>query len=167
MSSFRHTLRQLCSWRTPTTPLNSRLCFPSVSSSSPLSLDANKLTSLTFPSPNNLLSFLISVKLRAPQPLSPSILHFDFWTLSVQYCKYNKKNLKKKAGSLEVACSNGFLAFCFIFVFPCPSPAPGCVVTCSLHSFSSDRSNTLNRSSYARDSMMIEEILAPTKDTVR
>ncbi|XP_056291961.1 ankyrin-3-like isoform X8 [Pseudoliparis swirei] len=35
----------------------------------------------------------------------------------------------------------------------------------SLHSFSSDRSNTLNRSSYARDSMMIEEILAPTKDT--
>ncbi|KAG5266413.1 hypothetical protein AALO_G00231780 [Alosa alosa] len=34
----------------------------------------------------------------------------------------------------------------------------------SLHSFSSDRSNTLNRSSYARDSMMIEEILAPTKD---
>uniref|UniRef100_G3P6B6 Ankyrin 3 n=1 Tax=Gasterosteus aculeatus aculeatus TaxID=481459 RepID=G3P6B6_GASAC len=37
----------------------------------------------------------------------------------------------------------------------------------SLRSFSSDRSNTLNRSSYARDSMMIEEILAPTKDTVR
>uniref|UniRef100_A0A8D3CCL3 Ankyrin 3 n=1 Tax=Scophthalmus maximus TaxID=52904 RepID=A0A8D3CCL3_SCOMX len=35
----------------------------------------------------------------------------------------------------------------------------------SLHSFSSDRSNTLNRSSFARDSMMIEEILAPTKDT--
>ncbi|KAM6956638.1 ankyrin-3-like [Aplochiton taeniatus] len=35
----------------------------------------------------------------------------------------------------------------------------------SLRSFSSDRSNTLNRSSYARDSMMIEEILAPTKDT--
>ncbi|XP_049592748.1 ankyrin-3 isoform X24 [Syngnathus scovelli] len=30
---------------------------------------------------------------------------------------------------------------------------------------SSDRSNTLNRSSFARDSMMIEEILAPTKDT--
>ncbi|KAK5607627.1 hypothetical protein CRENBAI_008436 [Crenichthys baileyi] len=29
----------------------------------------------------------------------------------------------------------------------------------------SDRSNTLNRSSFARDSMMIEEILAPTKDT--
>lgn len=42
-----------------------------------------------------------------------------------------------------------------------------CVVTCSLRSFSSDRSNTLNRSSFARDSMMIEEILAPTKDTVR
>uniref|UniRef100_A0A7N6BJU1 Ankyrin 3a n=1 Tax=Anabas testudineus TaxID=64144 RepID=A0A7N6BJU1_ANATE len=37
----------------------------------------------------------------------------------------------------------------------------------SLRSFSSDRSNTLNRSSFARDSMMIEEILAPTKDTVR
>ncbi|KAL1257738.1 hypothetical protein QQF64_010982 [Cirrhinus molitorella] len=30
---------------------------------------------------------------------------------------------------------------------------------------SSDRSNTLNRSSFARDSMMIEEMLAPTKDT--
>lgn len=45
--------------------------------------------------------------------------------------------------------------------------ALGGVVTCSLHSFSSDRSNTLNRSSFARDSMMIEEILAPTKDTVR
>ncbi|XP_035461277.2 ankyrin-3 isoform X35 [Scophthalmus maximus] len=37
----------------------------------------------------------------------------------------------------------------------------------SLHSFSSDRSNTLNRSSFARDSMMIEEILAPTKDTLQ
>uniref|UniRef100_A0A674ECC6 Ankyrin 3 n=1 Tax=Salmo trutta TaxID=8032 RepID=A0A674ECC6_SALTR len=33
-----------------------------------------------------------------------------------------------------------------------------------LRSFSSDRSNTLNRTSYTRDSMMIEEILAPTKD---
>ncbi|KAM6951078.1 ankyrin-3 [Aplochiton taeniatus] len=31
----------------------------------------------------------------------------------------------------------------------------------SLRSFSSDRSNTLNRSSFTRDSMMIEEILAP------
>uniref|UniRef100_A0A6Q2WY26 Ankyrin 3a n=1 Tax=Esox lucius TaxID=8010 RepID=A0A6Q2WY26_ESOLU len=41
------------------------------------------------------------------------------------------------------------------------------VRSASLRSFSSDRSNTLNRSSYARDSMMIEEILAPTKDTVR
>ncbi|XP_060795564.1 ankyrin-3 isoform X8 [Neoarius graeffei] len=30
---------------------------------------------------------------------------------------------------------------------------------------SSDRSNTLNRSSFTRDSMMIEEILAPSKDT--
>ncbi|KAF4102112.1 hypothetical protein G5714_016912 [Onychostoma macrolepis] len=30
---------------------------------------------------------------------------------------------------------------------------------------SSERSNTLNRSSFARDSMMIEEMLAPTKDT--
>ncbi|XP_058648966.1 ankyrin-3 isoform X10 [Onychostoma macrolepis] len=30
---------------------------------------------------------------------------------------------------------------------------------------SSDRSNTLNRSSFTRDSMMIEEILAPNKDT--
>uniref|UniRef100_A0A9J7X1R0 Ankyrin 3 n=1 Tax=Cyprinus carpio carpio TaxID=630221 RepID=A0A9J7X1R0_CYPCA len=30
---------------------------------------------------------------------------------------------------------------------------------------SSDRSNTLNRSSFARDSMMIEEMLVPTKDT--
>ncbi|KAK1166394.1 hypothetical protein AOXY_G13024 [Acipenser oxyrinchus oxyrinchus] len=35
----------------------------------------------------------------------------------------------------------------------------------SLRSFSSDRSNTLNRSSFARDSIMIEEILAPPKDT--
>uniref|UniRef100_A0A3Q1EFS7 Ankyrin 3 n=1 Tax=Acanthochromis polyacanthus TaxID=80966 RepID=A0A3Q1EFS7_9TELE len=34
----------------------------------------------------------------------------------------------------------------------------------SLRSFSSDRSNTLNRSSFTRDSMMIEEILAPTKE---
>uniref|UniRef100_A0A8C9VAR9 Ankyrin 3 n=1 Tax=Scleropages formosus TaxID=113540 RepID=A0A8C9VAR9_SCLFO len=34
----------------------------------------------------------------------------------------------------------------------------------NLCSFSSDRSNTLNRSSFARDSMVIEEILAPTKD---
>uniref|UniRef100_A0A8C6Q2K8 Ankyrin 3 n=1 Tax=Nothobranchius furzeri TaxID=105023 RepID=A0A8C6Q2K8_NOTFU len=34
-----------------------------------------------------------------------------------------------------------------------------------VRSASSDRSNTLNRSSFARDSMMIEEILAPTKDT--
>uniref|UniRef100_A0A8C1TMK1 Ankyrin 3 n=1 Tax=Cyprinus carpio TaxID=7962 RepID=A0A8C1TMK1_CYPCA len=37
--------------------------------------------------------------------------------------------------------------------------------TASLRSFSSDRSNTLNRSSFTRDSMMIEEILAPNKDT--
>uniref|UniRef100_A0A673FYL8 Ankyrin-3-like n=1 Tax=Sinocyclocheilus rhinocerous TaxID=307959 RepID=A0A673FYL8_9TELE len=37
--------------------------------------------------------------------------------------------------------------------------------TASLRSFSSDRSNTLNRSSFTRDSMMIEEILAPSKDT--
>ncbi|XP_065098861.1 ankyrin-3 isoform X2 [Paramisgurnus dabryanus] len=37
--------------------------------------------------------------------------------------------------------------------------------TASLRSFSSDRSNTLNRSSFNRDSMMIDEILAPTKDT--
>ncbi|XP_050814228.1 ankyrin-3 isoform X14 [Gopherus flavomarginatus] len=34
----------------------------------------------------------------------------------------------------------------------------------SLRSFSSDRSYTLNRSSYARDSMMIEELLVPSKD---
>ncbi|XP_059387834.1 ankyrin-3 isoform X27 [Carassius carassius] len=37
--------------------------------------------------------------------------------------------------------------------------------TASLRSFSSDRSNALNRSSFTRDSMMIEEILAPNKDT--
>ncbi|MFT7805788.1 ankyrin-3-like [Arapaima gigas] len=37
----------------------------------------------------------------------------------------------------------------------------------SLHSFSSDRSNTLNRSSFARDSMVIEEILAPTKEQLQ
>lgn len=62
---------------------------------------------------------------------------------------------------------------CFVF-YVVPSSARrlllpmalGCLVTCSLRSFSSDRSNTLNRSSFARDSMMIEEILAPTKDTV-
>uniref|UniRef100_A0A8C9TCM3 Ankyrin 3 n=1 Tax=Scleropages formosus TaxID=113540 RepID=A0A8C9TCM3_SCLFO len=36
----------------------------------------------------------------------------------------------------------------------------------SLRSFSSDRSNTLNRSSFTRDSMMIEEMLAPSKDGV-
>uniref|UniRef100_A0A672IT04 Ankyrin 3 n=1 Tax=Salarias fasciatus TaxID=181472 RepID=A0A672IT04_SALFA len=35
----------------------------------------------------------------------------------------------------------------------------------SLRSFSSDRSNTLNRSSFTRDSMMIEEMLAPCKET--
>ncbi|XP_053548221.1 ankyrin-3 isoform X2 [Bombina bombina] len=35
----------------------------------------------------------------------------------------------------------------------------------SLRSFSSDRSYTLNRSSFARDSMLIEELLAPSKDT--
>nr|XP_020472191.1 ankyrin-3-like isoform X24 [Monopterus albus] len=35
----------------------------------------------------------------------------------------------------------------------------------SLRSFSSDRSNTLNRSSFTRDSMMIEEMLAPSKET--
>ncbi|KAI3365504.1 hypothetical protein L3Q82_010580 [Scortum barcoo] len=34
-----------------------------------------------------------------------------------------------------------------------------------LRSFSSDRSNTLNRSSFTRDSMMIEEMLAPNKET--
>ncbi|XP_026033917.1 ankyrin-3 isoform X15 [Astatotilapia calliptera] len=34
----------------------------------------------------------------------------------------------------------------------------------SLRSFSSDRSNMLNRSSFTRDSMMIEEILAPSKE---
>ncbi|XP_074856246.1 ankyrin-3 isoform X2 [Carettochelys insculpta] len=34
----------------------------------------------------------------------------------------------------------------------------------SLRSFSSDRSYTLNRSSYARDSMMIEELLVPSKE---
>uniref|UniRef100_G3TQ10 Ankyrin 3 n=1 Tax=Loxodonta africana TaxID=9785 RepID=G3TQ10_LOXAF len=33
-----------------------------------------------------------------------------------------------------------------------------------LRSFSSDRSYTLNRSSYARDSMMIEELLVPSKE---
>ncbi|XP_026132945.1 ankyrin-3-like isoform X5 [Carassius auratus] len=37
--------------------------------------------------------------------------------------------------------------------------------TASLRSFSSDRSNALNRTSFTRDSMMIEEILAPNKDT--
>ncbi|XP_049916900.1 ankyrin-3-like isoform X5 [Epinephelus moara] len=36
----------------------------------------------------------------------------------------------------------------------------------SLRSFSSDRSNTLNRSSFTRDSMMIEEMLAPNKEVM-
>uniref|UniRef100_A0AAY5F4S6 Ankyrin 3a n=1 Tax=Electrophorus electricus TaxID=8005 RepID=A0AAY5F4S6_ELEEL len=35
----------------------------------------------------------------------------------------------------------------------------------SMRSFSSERSNTLNRTSFAKDSMMIEELLGPTKDT--
>ncbi|XP_036448907.1 LOW QUALITY PROTEIN: ankyrin-3-like [Colossoma macropomum] len=35
----------------------------------------------------------------------------------------------------------------------------------SMRSFSSDRSNTLNRTSCVRDSMVIEEVIAPTKDT--
>uniref|UniRef100_A0A8C6YHH9 Ankyrin 3 n=1 Tax=Naja naja TaxID=35670 RepID=A0A8C6YHH9_NAJNA len=35
----------------------------------------------------------------------------------------------------------------------------------SLRSFSSDRSYTLNRSSYTRDSVMIEELMVPPKDT--
>lgn len=74
--------------------------------------------------------------------------------------------------SLEVACSNGFVLLLLFFWF---GPAVHCHPLCcvvtfkhpSLRSFSLDRSNTLNRSSYARDSMTIEEILAPTKDTVR
>lgn len=75
---------------------------------------------------------------------------------------------------------------CFIYFFVrvcvcvlcsshCHAPLPPHPVHCvwytvnanSLRSFSSDRSNTLNRSSFTRDSMMIEEILAPSKDTVR
>lgn len=36
----------------------------------------------------------------------------------------------------------------------------------SLRSFSSDRSYTLNRSSFARDSMTIEELLVPSKEQV-
>uniref|UniRef100_A0A3B1JS55 Ankyrin 3a n=1 Tax=Astyanax mexicanus TaxID=7994 RepID=A0A3B1JS55_ASTMX len=35
----------------------------------------------------------------------------------------------------------------------------------SMRSFSSDRSNTQNRTSCVRDSMVIEEVIAPTKDT--
>lgn len=115
----------------------------------------------SFPSLNNLLQYLFLVQLRAPPPLS--IFHLLLLD--------SLRPVSKKPGSLEVACSNGFLAFCFMscsrarhLLLPA---ALGCVVTCSLRSFSSDRSNTLNRSSFARDSMMIEEILAPTKDTVR
>ncbi|XP_037398040.1 ankyrin-3 isoform X3 [Pygocentrus nattereri] len=37
----------------------------------------------------------------------------------------------------------------------------------SMRSFSSDRSNTLNRTSCVRDSMVIEEVIAPTKDTLQ
>lgn len=112
-----------------------------------------KLTSLSFPSLNNLLRYLRSTA------DSSASLYFPLF------------GSQKNPGSLEVACSNGFLAFCFMSYSPTRHlllpAALGCVVKCSLRSFSSDRSNTLNRSSFARDSMMIEEILAPTKDTVR
>ncbi|XP_066522958.1 ankyrin-3 [Hoplias malabaricus] len=37
----------------------------------------------------------------------------------------------------------------------------------SMRSFSSDRSNTLNRTSCMRDSMVVEEVIAPTKDTLQ
>ncbi|XP_062862895.1 ankyrin-3-like isoform X3 [Trichomycterus rosablanca] len=37
----------------------------------------------------------------------------------------------------------------------------------SMRSFSSERSNTLNRTSFVKDSMMIEEMLAPNKDTLQ
>ncbi|XP_049319944.1 ankyrin-3 isoform X5 [Astyanax mexicanus] len=37
----------------------------------------------------------------------------------------------------------------------------------SMRSFSSDRSNTQNRTSCVRDSMVIEEVIAPTKDTLQ
>lgn len=133
----------------------------SVSSSFPLSLNANNLTSLSFPSLNNPLQYLILVRLQTPLSLD-----FPLITFGLSLCP-----VTKNTGSLEVACSNGFLAFCFMLCSPARHlllpAALGCVVTCSLRSFSSDRSNTLNRSSFARDSMMIEEILAPTKDTVR
>ncbi|KAM9716168.1 ankyrin-3-like [Menidia menidia] len=43
------------------------------------------------------------------------------------------------------------------------NPVTATATTPSLRSFSSDRSNTLNRSSFTRDSMMIEEMLAPLK----
>uniref|UniRef100_A0A8C4Y9Q5 Ankyrin 3 n=1 Tax=Gopherus evgoodei TaxID=1825980 RepID=A0A8C4Y9Q5_9SAUR len=52
----------------------------------------------------------------------------------------------------------------FLFI---PLSSTCSMVNCkysSLRSFSSDRSYTLNRSSYARDSMMIEELLVPSKD---
>lgn len=56
-----------------------------------------------------------------------------------------------------------------IFIFCSSHYHPCCMVNSkynSLRSFSSDRSYTLNRSSYARDSMMIEELLVPPKDQV-
>lgn len=118
----------------------------------------------SFPSLNNLqLQYLIPAPLQTPPFLS--ILHL---VLLDSLCPISQQ---RKPDSLEVACNNGFLAFCFMLWSPARHlllpAALGCVVTCSLRSFSSDRSNTLNRSSFARDSMMIEEILAPTKDTVR
>uniref|UniRef100_A0A8C2CTR0 Ankyrin 3 n=1 Tax=Cyprinus carpio TaxID=7962 RepID=A0A8C2CTR0_CYPCA len=71
---------------------------------------------------------------------------------------------------LDMSDDEVFL-FCFVCVCVCVSVL--CVFHChspalyginvnanSLRSFSSDRSNTLNRSSFTRDSMMIEEILA-------
>ncbi len=71
--------------------------------------------------------------------------------------------------SVFVLCVCVCVCVCVLCVFHCHSPALyGINVNAnSLRSFSSDRSNTLNRSSFTRDSMMIEEILAPSKDTVR
>lgn len=69
-------------------------------------------------------------------------------------------------------CPGSCIHFSFVFCFPSSiSLSSACtVVYCkcnnSLRSFSSDRSYTLNRSSYARDSMMIEELLAPSKEQV-
>lgn len=104
-------------------------------------------------------------KLKKSQPWNLMSKKFNFWDLSL-------KKKKRKAHLLVfLAISPVFKAACVYFL---PSHPPIAISHCwmghgkhnSLRSFSSDRSYTLNRSSYARDSMMIEELLVPSKEQV-